>query len=277
MFQQLPVQEDNIVAFRVSGKLSHADYQEFLPRLESLIRKNHRISILLELVDFHGWDLAAAWDDFRFGIEHANDFERLAIVGHGSIQRWMSLMARPFTSAKVQFFEQDQLARAWDWLREPDRQEARDQSQPPPYRRILVGVDFSPHSVRAVRRALDLAEHTGGQVTLVHAVDNSFVYDQAYDPLMAPDLDLDQQLIEAAKTRMKQMIDDFDAENLRGEVLLGAPKGVLVSQAEALHTDLLIVGTHGYRGLSRLLGSTASALTHSARCDVLTVRIDDPA
>ena len=46
------------------------------------------------------------------------------------------------------------------------------------------------------------------------------------------------------------------------------------SQAEALHSDLIVVGTHGHRGIARLLGSTASAVSHNARCDVLTVRID---
>jgi len=58
---------------------------------------------------------------------------------------------------------------------------------------------------------------------------------------------------------------------------LGAPKGVILSHAEGLHADLIVLGTHGHRGIGRLLGSTASAVVHSARCDVLTVRIDSRA
>lgn len=52
------LQEDNIFAFRLSGKLSHADYQTYLPRLEEPLEAHDRISVLLELVDFHGWELA---------------------------------------------------------------------------------------------------------------------------------------------------------------------------------------------------------------------------
>ncbi|MCG6966345.1 MAG: universal stress protein [Chromatiaceae bacterium] len=276
MIQQIPVQEDNIVAFRLSGKLSHADYQAFLPRLEALIRVHGKISVLLELVDFHGWDLAAAWDDFRFGMQHPDDFERIAIIGQGALQHWMALMAKPFTSAGVRFFAQEQIGEAWDWLREPRRQAALDQAQPAPYRSILVGVDFSAHSVRAVRRALDLARRHGGQVNLVHAVENQIYYDGAYDPVipLGLDIDLDHELVEAAKGRVQQMIDELGVGELPSAVLLGSPRGVILSQAEALHADLIVVGRHGRRGIGRLLGSTANAIIHSARCDVLTVHID---
>ncbi len=275
MIRQIVVEEDNIVAFRLSGRLSHADYQEFLPRLEKLITDKGRVSILLELVDFRGWDLAAAWDDFRFTMAHPDAFERLAIVGHGSLQRWMAVMAKPFSSAGARFFELDELGEAWDWLREPGREAALDETEPGPYRRILVAVDFSPHSVRAVRRALDLARRHGGQVSLVHAVDSQSYFDQAYDPVIPADLD--DELVGVAEGRMRDLIAEFNAGDLLGSVLLGSPKGVILSQAEGLNADLIVLGTHGHRGVARLLGSTASAVMHNARCDVLTVRIDGKA
>lgn len=121
MIEQLPVQEGGVVAFRLRGKLSHADYQTFLPRLESLIDEHGPLSVLLELEDFHGWDLAAAWDDFRFGMAHPNDFARIAMVGHGHLQHWMARMAKPFVHGEVRFFEREDLDAAWDWLRETTR------------------------------------------------------------------------------------------------------------------------------------------------------------
>ena len=274
MIRQMPVQEENIVAFRLSGRLTHADYQEFLPRVEQLIEESGRISVLLELVDFHGWDLAAAWDDFRLGMKHAQDFERIAIVGHGTLQRWMALMAKPFTSAQVSFFEEEQIGDAWDWLREPRREARLDAATPTPYRHILVGVDFSAHSVRAVRRALDLAKRHGGRVSLVHPVDAYVYYDQTVDPVAPVDLNLEQELVDAAEDRMSAMLAEFAADGLSGSVLLGSPKRVILSQAEGLHADLIVLGTHGRQGVARLLGSTASGVSHSARCDVLMVRID---
>ena len=277
MIEQIPINEGNIVAFRVSGKLSHADYQTFLPRLSELIKAHGHISILLELVDFHGWDLAAARDDFRFGTRHADDFERIAIVGHGAAQRWMTLMAKPFTSAEVRFFEQELVGDAWDWLREAYRQEVIDQTAPPAYQEILVALDFSKHSVRVLRRALDLAKRHASRIDLVHVVESRVYYDQYYDPVMAlpSDTDLESELLEAAKTRMQNLIDEVGAGDIPGAVLLGSPKWMILSQAEALNADLIVLGTHGHRGLARLLGSTASGVTHRARCDVLTVRIEE--
>jgi len=215
--------------------------------------------------------LDAALDDFRFGMQHQDDFERIAIVGQGVLQHWMTLMAKPFISADVQFFNQEQLGEAWDWLREPFQQAALDQAPSAPYRRILVGVDFSAHSVRAVRRALDLAHRHGGHVNLVHAVEHVAYYEQDYGPVTAPELDL--ELMESAKGRMQQLIGELDAGDLPSKVLFGSPKSVILSQAQALHSDLIVLGTHGHRGIARLLGSTANAVSHNARCDVLTVRI----
>ena len=62
MIEQLPVMEPDMVAFRLSSKLSHADYQAFLPQLEACIEGQDRLSVLFELDDLHGWDFEAAWD-----------------------------------------------------------------------------------------------------------------------------------------------------------------------------------------------------------------------
>lgn len=275
MIHQVPVQEENIVAFHVSGRLTHADYEAFLPRLEQLIRENGKLSVLLELIDFKGWDLSAAWDDFRFGTAHGDDFERIAIVGHGALQHWMAILAQPFTSASIRCFGEDQIGDAWGWLRAPAREAALDAAEPRPYRNILVGMDFSPHSVRAVRRALDLAKRHEGRVHMVHAVDVNIYFDLSDTPAMPTDFNLEKDLIEAAERRMQRMIDELGTDRLTSSVLPGSPKTVILSQAESLQADLIVMATHGHLGAARLLGSTAGAVSHRARCDVLMVRIDE--
>jgi universal stress protein A len=70
------------------------------------------------------------------------------------------------------------------------------------------------------------------------------------------------------------MIQDLGTGKLQAEVMVGSPKAVILSQAEAMHADLIILGQHGRRGISRLLGSTASGVIAGARCDVLAVRLD---
>jgi nucleotide-binding universal stress UspA family protein len=273
MIEQLPVQEGSTVAFRLSGKLSHADYQAFLPRLESLIEEEGPLSVLLELDDFHGWDLEAAWDDFRFGMEHQTDFARIAMVGQGPLQHWMAIMAKPFVNGEVRFFERDDLGAAWDWLREP-QQAVADSAEPASYERILVGIDFSPHAERAVRRALALGKQADARITLVHAVESYCLYDEFYDPVIPLRPDMDLELSAAARQRLDTMIKDLGTSKLQAEVMIGSPKTIILSQAEAMNADLIVVGQHGRRGISRLLGSTASGVITSARCDVLAVRLD---
>lgn len=59
MFQAIPVREENIFAFKATGKLTDADYQQFLPELTSLINQYGPISLLVELEGFHGWEAKA--------------------------------------------------------------------------------------------------------------------------------------------------------------------------------------------------------------------------
>lgn len=274
MISQIPVSETNLVAFRLSGRFEHADYQALLQRIDELRQGEARLSVLLELVDFVGWDLASTWQDLRLDRYPTEAFERIAIVGHGTLQRWMTLISAPFLQASTRFFEHDRLAEAWDWLREPQRQALLDRAEPAPYRRVLVAVDFSAHSIRAVRRALEIATRYDAQVTLVHAVDAPGYYDEGYDPVLAPALDLERQLVEIAEERMRRLIADLGVDNVNTRVVTGSAKAAILSLAEALPADLIVLGRHGHRGVARWLGSTHNGISQGARCDVMVVYLD---
>jgi len=267
----MPVQENNIVAFRATGKLTHADYQAFLPELEQLMGDKGHLSVLFELRDFRGWDLAAAWDDFRFMNEHNNDFERIAVVGSNRLEHWMTAISAPFLSGEIRFFDEDQLGDAWDWLRESTREEA-EEAAPETYKTILVAIDYSPHNERLVYRALQLATAFDASVHLAHAVDYPIYYDEAYDPIIAVDTEKEMEAI--AKEHMNSLLEKMDSPRLSGEVLPGSPKGVILSQSEALNADLIIMGKHGQGVLGNLLGSTTNAVMHHTRCEVLSVPLD---
>jgi hypothetical protein len=118
----MPVQleeEDNgrILEVRVTGKLVHEDYQRFVPEFDRLIKQHGKIRVLFEMVDFHGWELQAAWDDLKLGVKHLADIERIAMVGDKKWEKWMAAFCRPFTTAKVRFFESDADGQARSWLK----------------------------------------------------------------------------------------------------------------------------------------------------------------
>ncbi len=102
----------------VNGKLSKEDYDQFVPEVERLIQQQGKLRILFEMHDFHGWNAGALWQDIKFDLKHFNDIERLAMVGEKRWQAGMSKFCRPFTTAKIRYFEHDKLDEARAWLSE---------------------------------------------------------------------------------------------------------------------------------------------------------------
>ena len=99
----------------VSGKLTHDDYQRFVPAFEHLVERHGRIRVLFVMAGFHGWEAAALWDDIKFDVKHFSDIDRLAMVGDTKWQQGMSAFCRPFTSATIRYFDSAAIddARAW--------------------------------------------------------------------------------------------------------------------------------------------------------------------
>lgn len=104
------------LSMKAIGKLTHADYQSFLPMLEGALGevREPRVRALFDATEFEGWEVRAAWDDLRFGLRHGNDFERIAIVGQAKWQAVAAKVAGWFTSGEVRHFED--FGEALDWL-----------------------------------------------------------------------------------------------------------------------------------------------------------------
>ncbi len=101
----------------VSGRLTAEDYTQFVPLFEKLVQAHGKVSILLHMKDFHGWKPAALWEDLKFDAKHFSDIERIAMVGEKKWQKGMSQFCRPFTTAKIRYFDTSALAEAETWLR----------------------------------------------------------------------------------------------------------------------------------------------------------------
>lgn len=126
MVEILDQSNPDIIAIRLSGKLLHQDYQQFLPVLEKLIEDRGGIRCLLEMTDFQGMELRALWDEIKFDVKHGRQITRCAVVGDRTWERWMTTLSRPvFPRAEVRFFDVAERDRAWDWIQqsEPASQE----------------------------------------------------------------------------------------------------------------------------------------------------------
>lgn len=102
----------------VSGKLVEADYAQFVPEFERLVRQHGKMRVLFDMTDFHGWEASAMWEDTKFAIHHFNDIEKIAMVGEKKWQHGMAVFCKPFTKAKVRYFDHADAAEARKWLDE---------------------------------------------------------------------------------------------------------------------------------------------------------------
>ena len=101
---------------RLSEKLTAEDYEQFIPHIERAVREQGALRILLEMHDFHGWKLAAAWEDTKFGLRHYHDIDRIAMVGDKAWQHGMAVFCKPFTKATIRYFDRSNSDAAKTWI-----------------------------------------------------------------------------------------------------------------------------------------------------------------
>lgn len=141
-----------------------------------------------------------------------------------------------------------------------------------PPRNILVPIDFSEPSEKAATAACALAQKTGATVHLLHA----YVIPVESVGLA---LTVSQQYVEQFVSESKEQLQQLAAKLCPGAsmgpflVESGDPREVITEEAKKLHAELIVMGTHGRRGITRaLIGSVAESVVRTAPCSVLVVR-----
>ena len=147
------------------------------------------------------------------------------------------------------------------------------------YKRILAPVDGSDASTRGLHEAIRLTKDQGATLRLVHVVDE-LVISGGLGGALAYDGELVDQLrgagariLEAANALVQT--HSLTAESVMLERFGGPAARLIVDEAQTWHADLIVLGTHGRRGLRRMvLGSDAEEVVRSAPVPVLLVRSD---
>ncbi len=259
---------EQVIGVKASGRLTAEDYKNFLPQLEERIRRQSPILLFVDMSDFEGWETKAAWDDLKFGLAHDLDFARIGVVTDKKWLQWMIRTSNIFFSAEMRWFTDKE--EALRWLRQPG-----EASGPPrPYSHILLATDFSPHADRAAARALELANRYRARLSLVHVVEYFSVYGDFIDSGMIDEIALEEEMRKAARRQLEGLAQRLQIDDPeRVHLLSGPPKKTLLDFAGAHDVDLIVLGSHGRRGVERLLGSVAGGIVNAAPCDVLTVRL----
>jgi nucleotide-binding universal stress UspA family protein len=142
---------------------------------------------------------------------------------------------------------------------------------------ILVAVDFSPTSEKALEYAVSLAKPLGARLVVMHTYELP-VYGFPDGALLAS-VDAVTRLVGGAQVGLDAMVARY-RRDLRIDTVLrqGSPWEEVRAVAEDVDADLIVIGTHGRRGIARaLLGSVAEKIVRTATRPVLTVHARHPA
>jgi nucleotide-binding universal stress UspA family protein len=144
------------------------------------------------------------------------------------------------------------------------------------YRNILVAVDGSPAAEKGLREAIRVAEAEGGELVIVHVVDELQVYYAMEGAGLGADVherlrEESRRILEKARTLAARR--RLEAKIVMRETAGGSAARVIVQEAKKQRADLIVLGTHGRRGVRRLvMGSDAEEVVRSAPVPVLLVR-----
>jgi len=135
-------------------------------------------------------------------------------------------------------------------------------------RKILFSTDFSTCSDAALHMATSLARDAGATLVIVHVEEPPMVYGYgaAYYGALDPGVEQQREMLE-------RLVPDDPEVPTEHRLIQGAPADAIVRVADEESVDLIVMGTHGRTGITRvLMGSVAEDVVRHAHCPVLTFK-----
>lgn len=138
-------------------------------------------------------------------------------------------------------------------------------------KRILVCLDASPRAPQVLETAADLARRTGARMSLLRTVGLPPEVDQAMFVHAAADVI--ETMTSRAKAELEALAKDLPSSLVEGvHVHIGTPWDTICREATSIDCDLVVLGSHGYSGFDRILGTTAAKVVNHCDRSVLVVR-----
>jgi len=112
------IDEDFFLYLEAIGKLSHEDYEKISPLIDSALEgiKDQEIKVFIDASELEGWEIRAAWDDFKLCLKHNSEFGKIAIYGSNDWQEKLVKIGSWFIHGEIKYF--DDINDAYIWLKE---------------------------------------------------------------------------------------------------------------------------------------------------------------
>jgi universal stress protein A len=141
------------------------------------------------------------------------------------------------------------------------------------YKKIMVAIDINAEHENVIRKALKMAS-SPDDVSLVY-ISLSAYYVQPYLYGMSGNYIDYEGIIKNAKEKLEGIAEKFGIAKKHTYVKSGEAADEIKNLANEHHAELIVIGTHGRSGIKLLLGSTANAVLHGVKQDVLAVRVHE--
>lgn len=143
--------------------------------------------------------------------------------------------------------------------------------------RILLAIDDSKFSEAAAETVIERARPQGTEVRILHVLESPPLLVArelgGYEPALQNALEFQKQQAEALVEKVAEFLRARDLK-VNAALEMGDPKSKILDVAEEWHADLIVLGSHGRKGLDRfLMGSVSDAVARHACCSVEIVRI----
>lgn len=151
-------------------------------------------------------------------------------------------------------------------------------TDPKAKRKILLPTDFSEHSVLASKYSMSFAKEYKAEVIVMHVVESIAELTSVTGidlPGYGAVMTYYDDMVKSAEKRVNEICQQMSEHgiNVRDIVIRGNPRYEIPEIAESESVDLIVIGTHGRRGFSRLIqGSVAEAVVRHAQCSILSVK-----
>ena len=137
------------------------------------------------------------------------------------------------------------------------------------YKHILFATDLTKLSNNIAPKVKKLAELHNAKISLITVLEQTAIY--GYPGVN----EVENTVNDKTKNAMDEFADKIQVPKERQYIEFGSVKKQVLSCAKNINADLIIAGSHGRHGVTRLLGSSANAIVNGSECDVLLIRAKD--
>ena len=117
MLEIIPFEEDNIIGFRLEGRIEEESFDEAVAQMEEKLKKHEKLRVYAEIEEIGGMNVNTFMKDIHFKLKHFTDFEKEAVVSDkGWLEAWIGIADKIFPHIEVKHFSMDEKEEAKEWL-----------------------------------------------------------------------------------------------------------------------------------------------------------------